>query len=105
MFIFANIEKIRQNKKTMLLYFKYSLLSVACRDAHNHSIVGDKRLNLLRPLHQAQIARIEILLISQVEDLLNTVDTIEVEVVDAALRTLILIDQSKRWSCNGIFSA
>ena len=74
--------------------------------ADNHCILGQKVLNQLRPLDKAEIARVEILLVSHIKYLLDTIDTIEVEVIyHVALGGTILINQRKCRTCHRISRA
>lgn len=72
-------------------------------DADNHCILGQKVFNQLWPLYKAKVSRIEILLITHIEDLLDAVDAIKVEVVDRlTLGSVVLVDECEGWTCDGI---
>ena len=53
---------------------------------HAHRIFGQKLLYQLGPLYEAQCSAVEILLVSHVVDLLQTLYPVEVEVVDRLRR-------------------
>ena len=77
----ANI-LILWSKIKILLYFKYARIIIGYRNPHLHNILRNQRLDFLGPLHKAQVARIEILLITEIKSLLQAVYAIEIEVID-----------------------
>ena len=77
-----------------------SLLRVG-RDAHGHRVVGQQRFDLLGPLHQTQVARIEVLFVSEVVGLFGSVDPVEVEMVDGPpVPAGVLVDDGERGTRN-----
>ena len=63
-------------------------LEGACRvavygDAHRHRVVGQQLFDLLGPLHQTQVSRVEILLVTEVEGFPQVVDAVSIPVIAA----------------------
>ena len=83
-------------------------LEGACRvavygDAHRHRVVGQQLFDLLGPLHQTQVSRVEILLVTEVEGFPQVVDAVEIEVVDASVAlALVLVDDGERGAGHGV---
>ena len=75
-------------------------------DTHHQRFVGNQRLDLLGPLDQTEVARIEILLVAEVERFGNGVDAVEIEVIHRTLfARAILIHYGECGACYGVVRA
>ena len=71
-----------------------ALLGAVHADVNRHRVVGEQLLDFFGPLHQTEVARIEILFVAEVVGLLDAVDAVEVEVEDgASAGRVVLVDQ------------
>ena len=81
-----------------MLDFKLSGVIVDDCDFDFYGVIREERFDAFGPFHEAWIARVEVVVESEVEGFFRTVDAIEVEVVDCAFCAFVFVYDGESWA-------
>ena len=81
-----------------LLDFKLSGVIVDDCDFYFYGVIRKERFDAFGPFHEAWVARVEIVVESEVEGFFGAIDAIEVEVVDCAFVAFVFVYDGERWA-------
>ena len=81
-----------------MLDFKLSGVIVDNGDFDFYGVIRKERFDAFGPFHEAWIARVEVVVESEVEGFFRAVDAIEVEVVDCAFCAFVFVYDGERWA-------
>ena len=82
----------------LVVHFYFSGVIVYYCDCDFYGVVGEQGFDAFGPLHEAWVARVEVVVESEVEGFFGTVDAIEVEVVDCAFVAFVFVYDGECWA-------